>query len=188
MEKYINEYEKIFNGGDFIRNGVIMNSDEYKIFDGSSILPLINTIINDINKKLSVTILDYGCGNGSHWDKKVLDGFKTTLTEKIGCKLQSFYRYDPGKKEYNRKPSCKFDMIICTDVLEHIPLTEIPSVLNEINSYLYDDGIIYMSINTKLSSNCFINGENMHITILEPKKWENIVKKHINKKIKVHFT
>ena len=56
------------------------------------------------------TILDYGCGEGSlkKW------------VEDAGITDKQWTLYDPGIVEFQDRPKGKFDLVITTDVLEHV--------------------------------------------------------------------
>lgn len=105
-------------------------------------------------------VLDYGCGKGML--------FKT-LQEKYPD--ISFVGYDPSIPQYENLPISKADLVINTDVLEHIPIEYLPNVIEHIAS---------------ISSNCFFalhhyaagqilpNGENAHCTI-KPASWYHML-------------
>ena len=62
------------------------------------------------------TLLDYGAGQGWQYTEEcyhVLWNIMPTL-------------YDPAVAAFHVKPSQRFDGVICTDVLEHIPEAELP--------------------------------------------------------------
>lgn len=75
----------------------------------------LKKFISDKNPK---TILDFGCGKGN---------LVKTLQEKY--KDIKIYGYDPANPEYDIKLP-KVDLIISTDVLEHIEYTQIDETLN----------------------------------------------------------
>ena len=49
------------------------------------------------------------------------------------------YKYDPAVPQFEKKPfyeeSRKFDLVICIDVLEHIPQSDLPRIIKEIFDY-----------------------------------------------------
>ena len=57
------------------------------------------------------TFLDYGCGKGEQWNE---ERFVSDLGSRPHC-------YDPAVEKYSDLPDQKFDMVISTDVFEHIP-------------------------------------------------------------------
>lgn len=184
---YLNEYKKIFNGECFIREGKKITHNEYAAFDGGGVRTLIDNILKELAERNSITILDWGCGTSIHWHKQCLVNRTKSLMNILGDKVQSFYRYDPCLEKYSKKPSTKYDFIVCADVLEHIPDTELESFFNEINSYLEDDGIIFYSISTIPSKNCFLDGSNMHVTIKNVDEWKKVLKLYSKSKISVVF-
>lgn len=80
---------------------------------------MLKKIINDLNIS---SVLDYGCGKS-----KLLDLIKKNKKIKI-------YRYDPAIKKYSKLTKNKTDLVICTDVLQHVPLYDLDRVLKEIKS------------------------------------------------------
>lgn len=181
MTNYLDRYIEIFNGEPFLRDDKIVTRNEYKAFDGGAVRKLIVPIFTELEKRKSVTILDYGCGTAIHWHKRTIEK-QYTLPEKIGMKLQGFYRYDPAVEEFNTKPQGKFDFVFCTDVLEHIPESDLSSILSDLNEFCKKDGVVFITTSTKLSKNFFADGTNMHITLKTPDEWKELIEKYIDKK------
>ena len=69
-----------------------------------------------------------------------------------------------------KKPAGRFDIVICTDVLEHIPEHEIPIVLKEIDGYAWE--IVFLSICTREARKTLPDGRNAHLTIKPPDWWK----------------
>jgi hypothetical protein len=78
-------------------------------------IPAINQIIKD---KGIESILDYGCGKAKYHPEE----WNAT-------------KYDPAVPQYQNKPTNKFDLVISTDVLEHIPVDNLKDAIDEIFSY-----------------------------------------------------
>lgn len=106
-----------------------MNYDyinQYKILHkikknyGKTSLNLYDEIEKIINIITPTTILDYGCGKS-----KLVDYIKKNKNIKT-------YKYDPAIRKYSKLLKRDVDMIICTDVLQHVPLYDLDRVLNEI--------------------------------------------------------
>ena len=121
-----------------------------------SIFNMINEISLFIDYLKPKNILDYGCGNGillkllKHKYPKInIDG------------------YDPAIKEFSVISNNHYDMIINTDVLEHIPKSDICDVLNHIKSLSNN---VFFCLHHGKAWTILPNGENAHITI-EPKEW-----------------
>lgn len=185
---YIQKYKDIFNGKPFLRKGKSVTRSEYKAFDGGAIRDLLPSLSKELITRTSVTVLDYGSGTGIHWHKNIIANGTQNLPAKIGEKLQGFYRYDPAVEMYSKKPTGTFDFTFCTDVLEHIPDDELPEVLKDLNDFTNTDGVVFLSISTKLSANSFADGTNMHINIKTPQEWKKVLQTYIKRKIVAKFT
>jgi len=127
-------------------------------FTGFSITlytPIIANIINSCNIQ---SVLDYGCGEAGAWKQH-------GLARLFG--IDNLRLYDPSKPEYlnGRQRS---DLVICTDVLEHIPEHLLDEVL--INIAENTNKIMFLAISTRESSKRLINGQKAHQTV-QPKSW-----------------
>jgi hypothetical protein len=124
-----------------------------KKFSGASLEPHIKEIKSLIKEYDCQTILDYGCGQAQcHKDGKIK-----------GAAL-----YDPYVDRYSVKPEGVFDLVICTDVMEHVPEDEVGKTLTELMNYT--NKVLYLAIATYPANKKFSNGENVHVTI-KPKEW-----------------
>ena len=112
------------------------------------------------------------------WHQQTYLGKTKSLPNILGNKLQGYYRYDPACEPFTKKPSTKFDIILCADVLEHIPDDKIESFFAELNSFTIKTSMIFYSISTVPSNNKFISGENMHVNVKSPDDWVAILKKY----------
>lgn len=189
MTKYLQYYKDIFEGKPFIRNGKEITINEKSVFDGGGIRLIYGELEYEIDKRGSATILDFGSGSAVHWHKDCqIPGLKhkTTATKFFGSRLRGFYRYDPAHPEYCKKPSGKFDIVMCTEVLEHVPLEELPALLTEIASYLEEDGCAVFSIPKGLSNNAFPDGNNLHVTLMSTKEWNKLIEQYIETFTLVH--
>lgn len=104
---YIKQYELLY------KRKKNYGKTSIKLYD------MLKKIINDLN---ILSVLDYGCGKS-----KLLDLIKKNKKIKI-------YRYDPAIKKYSKLTKNKTDLVICTDVLQHVPLYDLDRVLKEIKS------------------------------------------------------
>ena len=131
-----------------------------------SIFNMVNEISLFIDYLKPKNILDYGCGNGillkllrHKYPKINIDG------------------YDPAIKEFSVIPNNHYDMIINTDVLEHIPKSDIADILNHIKSLSNN---VFFCLHHGKAYTILPNGENAHITI-EPKEWyHNLMKNYFD--------
>ena len=110
------------------------------------------------------SILDYGCGKGT-LIKQLKEQYPDI--EILG--------YDPYVSEYSSVIDRKVDLVVNTDVIEHIPENNVCSIIEQIS---------------KISDNCFFqfhhypavailpNGENAHCTIKPISWYTNILNKY----------
>ena len=188
MSKYLQYYKDIFDGKPFLRKGEMTTINKKSVFDGGGIMMIYDELDYEIDKRGAATILDFGCGGSVHWHMDVpIRGKRTqSATEYFGKKLRGFYRYDPAHPLYDIKPTGKYDIIMCTEVLEHIPMDEMHDILTEIASYLVDDGVVILTIPKGLSSNAFPDGENTHCTLMSTKEWHDLLDKYFKEYSLLH--
>lgn len=138
-EKKIKQYEEIH------RNDPTYGSTSLKFIDEVSLM------IDCLQPK---SILDYGCGKG-------------TLIDDIQKRYPSIrcYKYDPSITEYDTIPVAQADMVLNTDVLEHIPVDNIDDVLRNISSITQN---VYFNLHHGRASTVLPNGENAHCTVRSP--------------------
>lgn len=121
-------------------------------------IPAINQIIKD---KGIESILDYGCGKAKHHPLE----WNAT-------------KYDPALPEYQNKPTGKFDLVISTDVLEHIPVDNLKDTINEI--FNYSKKWVFISVCCRKANAILPNGYNAHATIESAKWWRELFKPYNN--------
>ena len=117
------------------------------------------------------TVLDYGCGKALFHQKE----WNATL-------------YDPAVPEYSNEPTGKFDLVICTDVLEHIPEEDIPRIVQQLKDLT--QGWLYISVCPRLAGQKLTlpdSGEevNSHVCVKPPEWWQEQIN---GKKIILKFT
>lgn len=134
---------------------------EDKIWQGTSIInyiPKINQIIKDKDIK---SILDYGCGKARHHPKE-----------------WNAIKYDPAIQDYQNKPQDKYDLVISTDVLEHIPVENLKQTIDEI--FGYSNKWVFVSVCCRKAEAILPNGYNAHATIESAKWWRDLFKPYKN--------
>lgn len=102
------------------------------------------------------TVLDYGCGKGL-LIKSLADKYKDI----------DFFNYDPAIDEYNHIDKDQYDLLINTDVLEHIPEDSIDEVLKHMHKLSRN---VFFNLHHGPAVYKLPNGENAHCTI-QPKQW-----------------
>lgn len=108
-------------------------------------------------------ILDFGCGKGVLADQITESGAATCV------------KYDPARPGIDALPNRRFDAVVNTDVLEHVPESELDDVLNKFVGLSNSAIIIPHLAKARV---ILPNGENAHCTIKTPEEWLAIFKIH----------
>jgi len=108
------------------------------------------------------TILDFGCGKGTMKNYLEQRFDHITVTE-----------YDPGIPGKDTLPTGKFDMVMTSDVLEHVEPDLLDNVLKTLEDYttfvLFND--IACSPTYKTFHDGPYKGQDLHLTVEEPIWW-----------------
>jgi 2-polyprenyl-3-methyl-5-hydroxy-6-metoxy-1,4-benzoquinol methylase len=99
-------------------------------------------------------ILDYGCG-------------KSTLAQNLPYKIK---QYDPAIPKHSALPK-PADMVVCTDVLEHIEPEMLGEVLDHLKSLVKCKG--FFIIATRPANKHLPDGRNAHLIIEDARWWLN---------------
>jgi len=126
------------------------------MFKGFSLEKHINKITELLKEHGCKSVLDYGCG------KAILH--IRGITKEWG----NVSLYDPAVDEFEKLPEGKFDAVICTDVLEHVPEQELDQTLQIIFSKATK--LVCLNISTKEAKKFLPNGINAHVTV-RPSEW-----------------
>lgn len=121
------------------------------------------------------SLLDYGSGKGLQYHPMPIslpDGRQfSSIPEYWG--VEAITCYDPGYEPYNKLPSCKFDGVICTDVLEHCPESDVPWIVEELLSFA--TRFVYANVACYPAKKRLANGENAHCTIKDAAWWREVL-------------
>jgi hypothetical protein len=111
------------------------------------------------------TVLDYGCGKSTmrnYVDENFYDSGRLTWTE-----------YDPGMPGLDVLPKGRYDLVLSTDVLEHVETDLLPEVLDYLQertgTVSYHNIACYPT--GKLFSTGPYAGKDLHLTLWEPEEW-----------------
>jgi 2-polyprenyl-3-methyl-5-hydroxy-6-metoxy-1,4-benzoquinol methylase len=111
-----------------------------------------------LSRMLDTTdILDYGCG-------------KSTLQQQLPFKIQ---QYDPAVPKYSKLPS-PADIVVCTDVLEHIEPDNLANVLLHIHELT--KRAAFLVIATRPAKKILEDGRNAHLIIKDMVWWLGVLK------------
>jgi nitrogen regulatory protein PII-like uncharacterized protein len=110
-------------------------------------------LIDIIKEYNAQSILDYGCGNSTHIEK---------LCQIENVQL-SIGRYDPFVELYRKRPSLKFDLVVCFNVLSVVEHKFLNGVIRDICDYANKAVIIRTQVRNetdiKLLCECLKNIE-----------------------------
>lgn len=151
---------------------------------------VISAPYRELNRTLHETNLAYGVGGGKH-AKPVLSlatALKTTSILDYGCgkgylaKEIPFpiWEYDPAipGKDSSPRPA---DLVVCTDVLEHIEPDHLDAVLHDLKRVVKRLG--YFVINTGPASKTLPDGRNTHLIQQDREWWRNTLGRFFHVKL-----
>jgi len=157
--------------------GLEHGSDATQVFGGGSLLQHISIVESLARKTAAKSILDYGSGKGLLYKEsnlKLPDGSEiSSMKDYWG--VETIQLYDPGVEEFSARPSTRFDGVISTDVLEHIPEEDIGWILAE--CFGFAKQFLYMNIASYPAKKILPNGWNAHVTIRPPDWWRQRITK-----------
>lgn len=158
---------------------------ENKMLIGFNKPKLITPYYAKLNAELHQTNIAYGVGGGRHAPIviKLCESLKTKSVLDYGCgrsylaKELDFpiWEYDPaipGKSDSPRPA----DLVVCTDVLEHVEPELLHYVLNDLARCVKVVG--YFVIHTGPSTKSLSDGRNSHLIQKPPQWWEKALGKH----------
>jgi len=120
------------------------------------------------------SLLDYGCGKGNVF-KNIQKRYP-----RLDCR-----GYDPGVPKYAVMPEIPAELVICTDVLEHIEPELIDNVLKHIESLTLKTA--YLIIDTLPAQKNLPDGRNAHLIIEDQDWWTNKIQTVTDFKIKTNL-
>lgn len=112
------------------------------------------------------TILDFGCG-------------KSPVVDEIAADLDlTAYRYDPAIEEHATLPVTAADVVINTDVLEHLDQAEVDLLLADIAGLSPN---AFFNVATAPARAVLPSGENAHATVQDPDWWQAKLSEHFER-------
>lgn len=128
---------------------------------GTSAYLFFDAIAEQVVNLNPSSVLDYGCGRSdlvAHFWK---DGARRVA------------KYDPAIPQFKEMPDGSFDLVLCTDVMEHIPMTEVEQVLSDVKSKSRN---ALFTISMRPARARLPDGRNAHVTLLNAKEWMRWIK------------
>ena len=120
-------------------------------------------LIPHIRQLKPKSVIDYGCGQSALPD----------LIKAAG--VPYVHRYEPAIAAFAARPDRTFDLLLCTDVLEHVPEDELDSVVEDMRSLARNAMLI---VDTKPARQFLPNGDNAHATIRPIAWWQQRLARH----------
>lgn len=135
-----------------------MNADlhEQKPMYGMSGRKWAPTVMALREKYDTVSVLDYGCGKGS-LGKEIPGGVTN---------------YDPAIKEFSRPPK-PHNIVVCTDVLEHVEPQHLSAVLGHISELTRKVALLVVA--TRPARKTLPDGRNCHLIIRSAGWWVDMI-------------
>lgn len=140
-------------------------------FPGTSILQHVAIIGKMVKKHSAKTLLDYGCGRG--------DAYRAPhrLHTDLGLKWHAVTLYDPAFLAHSSIPKGKFDGVLCSDVLEHIPEEDTDAFIQRLFGYARK--FVWASVCCRPARKNFTDTEiNVHVTLHEMQWWHDKFMEH----------
>ena len=142
---------------DWIEQHRLLHQDSPRNFAGKSLRKWIDTINSFAEHHHCETILDYGCGKAQFWPPE----WQGRVSG-----------YDPAVDQFSAEP-LPADLVICVDVMEHIPLNQVTEVIDRVNSLARR--AVFWVVDVKPAKKRFLNGANCHLTQQPPEWWRDRV-------------
>jgi 2-polyprenyl-3-methyl-5-hydroxy-6-metoxy-1,4-benzoquinol methylase len=152
-------------------------------FKGISLNKHIQAIGDLIKQHKVKSLLDYGSGKGYLYSKnfKIVNPNLKEPLQKL-WKIDKLKCYDPGYTEHAEYPTDIYDMVISTDVIEHVPEEDLTWFLNDIFSL--SKKFVYLNIACYPALKHFKDGTNVHVSIFKPQEWIDFIMKLWKEKYK----
>jgi hypothetical protein len=112
-----------------------------------------------------VSVLDYGCGK-TNWD---VPGFHDEMTARQFFGVNDVHLYEPGLGLDDRVLS---DAVVCFDVLEHVFIADVSSVVWDLFSHARV--AVICNVACYPARAILPNGENAHVSVRPPMWWKGV--------------
>jgi hypothetical protein len=140
-----------------------------KLFRGQSLERHVETIGQLVRETGAKTILDYGSGKATGYQDSPDHAPGSRHKVKPEWQGAEVICYDPGYEPFAGDYSGRYDGVISTDVLEHIPEEDVPWVIDELFSH--SRKFVYAVATCYPAKKSLPNGENAHCTVMPPDWW-----------------
>lgn len=154
QNEIIEEYKELHKGSRFSRGTALLKH-----------VPELTRLAQLLNVS---SVLDYGCGKAVFWKTPNWRGIFNNV-------IGDLTLYDPAVPEFSTPPpDTRFDMVICTDVLEHVHPDHTVEFLDRL--LLYTRRVLFLNVSTTLAKKTFKDGTNLHINVRTRNEWEKLIR------------
>ena len=139
------------------------NEDENWGTSGARYIDDVTRIIDEYDVEW---VLDVGCGKGN-----LVTALSSLYPEK------QILGYDPFYEPYSEVPCEQADLIVCTDVLEHIE----PEHLDDFIKFMigFKPEKLYLAISLVSAKQILPDGRNAHLIVKPTEWWIDTLRKHV---------
>lgn len=127
-----------------------------------------HTHAEEIEKLRPMTLLDYGCGKGT-----LIKELKQIMPD------TPMEGYDPFIPEFSTLQVKPYDVVTCTDVLEHIEPEYLQDVLREISNCTYR--VAYLVVALTPARQILPDGRNAHLIVQPVNWWHGQISRHFKR-------
>lgn len=156
-------YQKMANEG-YMRNDGVKVEVAYSDFELKKFRHICRDHFFQHNIK---TVLDYGAG-GSDWENDSFEPIEKKSAKQF-FNLDQVTCFEPARNLFNKK---KADCVVCMDVLEHIFITDVPKIVEELFSLA--GKLLIVNVACYKAAALLPNGENAHVTVRSPDWWKGV--------------
>lgn len=135
---------------------------------GAKWAPLVSELAA---KHRARSVLDYGCGQGS-----LAEALRPLWDPASPLFAFMMAEYDPAIAGKEQPPSVRFDLVVCTDVLEHIESDRIHAVFRHLSELT--SRALFSVICLVPTSHTLSNGRQAHILIRSVEWWKYQFEEH----------
>lgn len=153
MNDLIRQYRKMASSGSFRGLSIVQHGAQ----------------IAEVTKAHGVrTLLDYGSGAGAAYREPY------NVHHAWGVKRANIRLYDPSFKTFCTPPESgtRYDGVICSDVLEHIPEGQLDVFVQTLFSHARK--FVWASVCCRPAKKLFPNGTNPHVTVKPLQWWQDL--------------
>lgn len=125
----------------------------------------LNTVLGLAEQYQAEQVLDYGCGQA------------TLSAHAKRMSALPFFNYDPALPQYAALPE-PADLVVCTDVLEHVEPLCITNVVKHIAELTRKAA--YLEIATREAQRTLADGRNAHLLVRDGMFWFDLVREYMD--------